>query len=380
MRVVVDGGSLGKEDRRMSLATYGLALRGHDVLWHGGGCPGPATSGLETAGATGSFGSSGSDDLRPPQPRLAQGGLSTSGIGADLVIGGGRAPAGPAVAGWLSGARTMLLALDESRARRWNAWSRWFWESLDATALVEQTELPAIRREPAIDPERLLGWSADPIPAAPDAGHPDTEILERACERSLGRLQGRPLRPAAFLDRDGTLVVERNYLALAEDLELLPAVPEALRALKTAGFALVVISNQAGVGRGLFPLSGVYATMARLRIELRAHAIELDGVYFCPHRPEDQCRCRKPGTELIERATRDLSLSPSRSVVIGDRLIDVATGHRAGSLGVLVRTGYGRDEERRLPSPELARPPDRVSENLADAADWILERQETLGD
>jgi histidinol-phosphate phosphatase family protein len=175
-----------------------------------------------------------------------------------------------------------------------------------------------------------------------------------------------------FLDRDGTLVVEKNYLAQAEELELIPGVPEALRMLQAEGYALVVVSNQSGVGRGLFALSRAYEIMAGLRTLLRHHGLELDGIYFCPHRPDEGCPCRKPGTALLERAAADLGLDLRRSVMIGDKLIDVMTGQRAGARSILVRTGYGIEEEEGIRST-LERPPERICRDLAVAAAWLLE-------
>ncbi|MBI1799399.1 MAG: HAD family hydrolase [Candidatus Eisenbacteria bacterium] len=226
--------------------------------------------------------------------------------------------------------------------------------------------------------ERLALWSAEAPAAEPDATHADTEILERACERALARHRGRSPRGAVFLDRDGTLVVERGYLADPDDLELLPGVPEALRDLAAAGFALIVISNQSGVGRGLFPLARVHQAMARLRTLLRARGIELDAIYFCPHRPDAGCDCRKPGAALLERASDDLGIALSRSFMVGDKLIDARAGHNAGSRGVLVRTGYGRDEERANPGPGMA-PPERVFDDLRDASRWMLAEAEAAG-
>jgi histidinol-phosphate phosphatase family protein len=184
---------------------------------------------------------------------------------------------------------------------------------------------------------------------------------------------------AVFLDRDGTIVVERGYLADAEGLELLPGAAHGLRQLRAAGWALVVVSNQSGVGRGLFPLARVHELMARLRIVLRREGVELDGIYFCPHRPEEGCACRKPGTRLLERAAADHRLRLRASVMVGDKLLDVETGQRAGGRGVLVRTGYGREEEARLAAEGTARAPDRVCDDLAEAADWILSSGEATG-
>ena len=137
-----------------------------------------------------------------------------------------------------------------------------------------------------------------------------------------------------------------------------------------------MVSNQSGVGRGLFPLARVYQVMAALRHLLRRHGVELDAIYFCPHRPEDGCRCRKPGSELLERAAEDLVLDLRSCAMIGDKRIDVETAQRARAIGILVRTGYGAEEERR--AREEGRPrPDAVADDLAGAVRWLLAREES---
>ena len=118
--------------------------------------------------------------------------------------------------------------------------------------------------------------------------------------------------------------------------------------------------------------------MARLRVVLRSRGVELDGVYFCPHRPEDGCACRKPGTRLLERAAADHLLSLRRSVMVGDKLLDAQTGRNAGGLGVLVRTGYGREEEARLAAGGGVPRPDHVCDGLPEAAEWILASGDAL--
>jgi D-glycero-D-manno-heptose 1,7-bisphosphate phosphatase len=110
--------------------------------------------------------------------------------------------------------------------------------------------------------------------------------------------------------------------------------------------------------------------MARLRVGLRAEGVELDGIYFCPHRPDAGCPCRKPAAGLIERAAEDLRLARRESVMVGDKLIDVRTGHNAGMPGILVRTGYGRDEEQRLAIEGVVA--ERVCDDLAEVAAYLL--------
>jgi D-glycero-D-manno-heptose 1,7-bisphosphate phosphatase len=174
-------------------------------------------------------------------------------------------------------------------------------------------------------------------------------------------------RPAVFLDRDGTLVVERNYLADPARVELVPGACEALRRLREAGFALIVVTNQSGIARGLYGEADYLAVRERIREMLLACGVRIDGVYHCPHHPDftGECECRKPGTLLFERAAREHDLDPRRSWFIGDRLKDVQPARAMGGAGLLVRTGYGRETEAAAYGFE-------VVEDIAAAADLIV--------
>lgn len=332
----------------MALAAAGLARRGHPVTWVGEAPPDPGI------------------------PSVAEDrGLAR--LGADLVLAGSRAPFRSGLVTRLSGAAVLVLDLVPARVASWLLPQRWAVSSLDAAALIEPAGAEAARSgRPVIPLDRIGLWPDEPPAGSVDAAHVDTEVLERACERAFRRHRGRAPMPAVFLDRDGTLVVERGYLTDPGDIEILPGVPEALHRLKAAGYLLVVVSNQSGVGRGFFSTATVHAAMARLREALRARGVELDAIYFCPHRPEAGCACRKPGTLLLERAREDLELSLTRSAMVGDKLLDAETGRRAGGRGLLVRTGYGRDEEQRVTSGGVEWAPDAVVDDLGGAADWIL--------
>jgi D-glycero-D-manno-heptose 1,7-bisphosphate phosphatase len=351
VRLLVHARSLAHSPRALA-AAWGLSLRGQDVRWLGPARP------------------AGGDPEARYAPRPIARAREAS--RADAVVGGGLGVLGAAWAGWMAGAHAAALDLDPESVARWGFLEHAAWGALDGMGLIA----PGSEGHPglaAIDPQRLRGWTSDPVPEEPDAAHPDVEVLERACEYLVARQRGLGLKPAAFLDRDGTLVVEVGYLANSEDLRLLPGIPAALRALKAAGYSLVVISNQSGVGRGLFPRSRVYEAMARLRHELRVHGVELDAVYFCPHRPDEGCGCRKPGSELLVQAAANLSLGLRESVMIGDKRLDAETGRRAGARGVLVRTGYGRDEEQRDPGDAGWPPPAHVADDLGAAVAWLLE-------
>jgi D-glycero-D-manno-heptose 1,7-bisphosphate phosphatase len=197
----------------------------------------------------------------------------------------------------------------------------------------------------------------------------------RARDRPASRSAPRGRR--CFLDRDGTLVVERGYLSDPEEIELLPGRrPFAAQAQGCGLSADRGSSNQSGVGRGLFPESRVHEAMARLRVALRARGVELDAIYFCPHRPDQGCACRKPAPRCSS-ARPTISSSPlRRSAMVGDKLLDVETGHNAGALGLLVRTGYGKGEEQQIPEGGNGPRPDGVFPDLSAAAEWILARGE----
>lgn len=149
-------------------------------------------------------------------------------------------------------------------------------------------------------------------------------------------------RRFAALDRDGTIIVEKNYLSDPAGVELLPGAAAGLRRLQAAGWGLVVVSNQSGIGRGYFTEADYEKVTARLVELLRAAGVALDGIYHCPHAPGAGCDCRKPRPGMLLRAAKELNFRPADCVVIGDKPADVELGHGAGAaLSVLVRTGYG---------------------------------------
>ena len=174
-------------------------------------------------------------------------------------------------------------------------------------------------------------------------------------------------RAAVLLDRDGTVNVERNYLSDPDGVELQPGVAAGLRRLRAAGYALVVLTNQSGLARGYFMPARLEEIHARLRALLAAEGIILDGIYVCPHGPDDACDCRKPLPGLAYRAATELGLDLSRSVMIGDKVTDVGLGRAIGARTVFVRTGHGAVEE--AVAAPLA---DFVADDLEKAADWIV--------
>jgi len=171
------------------------------------------------------------------------------------------------------------------------------------------------------------------------------------------------MRPFVAFDRDGTLIVDKNYLSDPALVELLPGAREAMDELRAAGYGIVLVTNQSGVGRGYFSLRSVEDVHARLR-ELVG---EFDGIYICPHAPEEACYCRKPRPGMLVQASRELGFDLSQCTVIGDKDVDVDLARNAGARAVLVTTGYGAQH-----LAEGRVQPDYVAANLGGAVRWIL--------
>ena len=179
------------------------------------------------------------------------------------------------------------------------------------------------------------------------------------------------LRPAVFLDRDGTVTEEVGYLNHWKRFRLLPGVGGAIRRLNEASLPVIVVTNQSGVGRGYFPEDLVRDVHERMSSELLTAGARLDGVYFCPHVPTDECNCRKPRTGMLEQASRELRLDLKSSFVVGDRHSDVELAQRAGARSILVRTGYG-EGELAWHAKDWPTQPEFVAADLLDAVNWIL--------
>lgn len=186
------------------------------------------------------------------------------------------------------------------------------------------------------------------------------------------------LRPAIFLDRDGTINEDVGYLTDLSRLRIYPFAPDAIRLLKRAGFAIVVVTNQGGVARGLMTTAFVEETHRRMAARLEAAGAGVDAWYYCPHHPDavvaslgEPCECRKPGILMPRQAADAHCLDLSRSWVIGDHWRDVQMGHACGARAVLLRTGHGLDQERARPDGQRV---EAICDNLMSAAAAILER------
>jgi len=185
------------------------------------------------------------------------------------------------------------------------------------------------------------------------------------------------VRPAVFLDRDGTMIRDVGYLSRRDELDWFPFTPDAIRLLGRAGFAVVVITNQGGIGLGRYPEQFVRDMHDEMAARLEAGGARVDGWYYCPHHPRAtidalrvDCECRKPAPGMALQAALDLDLDLARSFVVGDKLTDLGVAARIGGRGVLVRTGYGETTLVAAAGrvPEAA----HVAADLAAATSWIL--------
>lgn len=186
---------------------------------------------------------------------------------------------------------------------------------------------------------------------------------ENAVENQKSKIKDQRSK-AVFIDRDGTLIEEVNFLHRVEELQFFPFTDEAIRLLKENGFLVVLVTNQSGIGRGIYTVDDMHSIHEQIQADLTE---KLDAIYFCPHLPNENCDCRKPRLGMIEAALADLEIDLENSWMIGDKILDVELGLNAGIKPILVLTGYG---EKHL--PELKRPPFAVADNLMEAVRIVL--------
>ena len=179
------------------------------------------------------------------------------------------------------------------------------------------------------------------------------------------------MRPAVFLDRDGTIAEEVGYLNHISRFRMFPFAADAIRRLNEASLPVMVVTNQSGVGRGYFPEALVDEVHELMTKQLAAAGARLDAIYYCPHTSAEGCESRKPKPGMLDRAAREHALDLKRSFVVGDRSADIELAHNAGARGILVRTGYG-EGELAWHVPKWLIQPDYVAQTLTEAADWIL--------
>jgi heptosyltransferase-2 len=232
---------------------------------------------------------------------------------------------------------------------------------------------PCLLRECPIDHRCMTAVTVDQVYQAASV----LPLVPPGSTGSKGRV-GEPVRSllsgvTVFLDRDGTLNEDTGYVKSPEELRLLPGVVTALGRLKGAGARVIVLTNQSGIARGYFNFSDLEAIHSKLRQQLGEAGVELDGLYLCPHHPDDRCTCRKPARGMVERAVADFPIDLARSYVVGDSARDIELAKRIGAQAALVMTGpSGREALAEL--NERGIPPDYVAENLEQVVDWIMVR------
>ena len=181
------------------------------------------------------------------------------------------------------------------------------------------------------------------------------------------------MKRAVFVDRDGTINVEREYLYRVDEFEFIPGAPQALRLLNEAGFLVVVVTNQSGVARGYYTEEDVAILHRHIAVELANAGAWVDAWYYCPHHPSGRgsyslpCRCRKPLPGMLLEAARRYNIDLAASAMIGDKLVDMEAGIAAGCRTILVRTGYGAAEEVLVPPGTV------VCDDLLAGAQYLVQ-------
>ncbi len=172
------------------------------------------------------------------------------------------------------------------------------------------------------------------------------------------------MNKAVFFDRDGTIAIDVRYCRRPEDFKLFPGTPKAIKSLNQHGYKVVVITNQSGIGRGFFDVAALEKIHQKMKSDLALEGAHIDGIYYCPHHPDEECECRKPKTTLIMRAVRDLNIDLKNSFVVGDLPKDVEMGKNAGCYTILIRHP---GEETSLPSPL-----DAIVSDISEVPDVIF--------
>jgi heptosyltransferase-2 len=235
---------------------------------------------------------------------------------------------------------------------------------------------PCMLRECPIDHRCMTGVTADEVYQA------GIQIVSRrsglSCDRTPEAIPNETSGGTRildgytiFLDRDGTLNDDPGYLKSASELKLLPGVAAGLARLKAAGARLVVVTNQSGVGRGFFSLKDLEAVHARLEGLLEESDAALDAIYFCPHHPDDGCRCRKPATGMVDRAVAEFQVDLGKAYVVGDHASDIQLAKAIGAKSVLVTSGKV-DQQAVTMLRAAGALPDMVVPSMAEAAERIL--------
>lgn len=176
--------------------------------------------------------------------------------------------------------------------------------------------------------------------------------------------------PAVFLDRDGALIFDKNYLKAPEQVKLYSHTANAINKLRKAGFKIIVITNQSGIARGKFTLNDLTAVHKRFLSLLKERGTKIDGLYFCPHIDEDKCVCRKPKTGMVLQAAKEFNLDLKKSYTAGDSVRDYLTGFNMGGKGILLLTGHGKRQQKLVKEQTIK--PLSICRNILTAANFMI--------
>jgi len=231
---------------------------------------------------------------------------------------------------------------------------------------------PCLLRECPIDHRCMTRVTVDEVYQAAIVQIASKQAAASGAQHPTPGTQHLPLHGVTvFLDRDGTTNRDTGYIKTPDELQIFPGAVEAVARLKQAGARVVMITNQSGVGRGLCSIETLGAIHAKLRAVFDAGGAPFDGLYYCPHHPDDGCACRKPGTMMVERAVADLGLDLSRAYVVGDQRRDIDLARRIGAKGILMTTGPTSAQALDELSQEGAAP-DYVATDLGQAVTWLF--------
>jgi D-glycero-D-manno-heptose 1,7-bisphosphate phosphatase len=189
------------------------------------------------------------------------------------------------------------------------------------------------------------------------------------------------LKPAVFLDRDGTIIEEVGYIDSPDKIQPIAGADKAIKLFTDARFKIIVVSNQSGVAHGYFDEDTVLLVNNRVAESFASYGANIDAFYYCPHHPDygDQnyrkdCDCRKPKPGMFLKAAEEHKIDLSKSIMIGDKFTDIQAGRNLNLLSILVLTGFGREQNQKIKSNGLHPPPDFVAENISEAAMFIKKK------
>ncbi len=174
---------------------------------------------------------------------------------------------------------------------------------------------------------------------------------------------------AVFLDRDGVINEEVNYLSNVNDFKFIKNSIEALKLLSKTEFKIIIITNQSGINRGFFTMEDLNKIHEYMLNKFKSEGIRIDKIYVCPHRPDENCSCRKPQIGMLIEASKEFNIDLSKSYFIGDKTVDIKTGKNANCKTILVKTGYGGSDNTYDVTPDF------IVNDLLEAAKLIIERQ-----